>query len=338
MTCYVVVGGFFGDEGKGKIVAYLALNSNVNAAVRVGSINAGHTVTINNKEIKLRIIPSAFINNYAKLYIAAGANISPSVFLKEVELTNTYSRVWIDYNTSIIDQEHVERDRASQYLKEKIGTTGSGVGPAVEDRVKRIAKTAREIDELKPFTIDVAQEVNRIIDDDGTVIIEGTQGTYLSLYHGTYPYVTSRDTTASGICSEAGIGPKRVDEVIVVFKSFVTRVGGGPLEGELSEEEAIKRGWLEIATVTGRKRRSAPFNFNLAKRSVMINSATQIALTKLDSIFPEVRGLRSYYDLPLNAKKFIEEIENTCKVPVTIIGTGPDVHDTIDRRRELKLI
>jgi adenylosuccinate synthase len=338
MTCYVVVGGFFGDEGKGKVVAYLALNDGVNAAVRVGSINAGHTVTINGKEIKLRIIPSAFINKYAKLYIAAGANISPSVFLKEVELTNTYGRVWIDYNTSIISQEHIDRDRTSQYLKEKIGTTGSGVGPAVEDRVKRIAKTAKEIDELKPFIVDVAQEVNEIIDNNGTVIIEGTQGTYLSLYHGTYPYVTSRDTTASGVCSEAGVGPKRVDEVIVVFKSFVTRVGGGPLEGELSEEEAIRRGWFEIATVTGRKRRSAPFNFNLARRSVMINSATQIALTKLDSIFPEVRGIRSYNDLPLNARKFVEEIENTCKVPVTIIGTGPDVCDTIDRRRELKLI
>lgn len=338
MTCYVVVGGFFGDEGKGKIVAYLALSSNVNAAVRVGSINAGHTVTINNKEVKLRIVPSAFINNYAKLYIAAGANVSPSIFLREVEITNTYGRIWIDYNTSIIDQEHVERDRSSQYLKDKIGTTGSGVGPAIEDRVKRIAKTAKEIDELKPFITDVSQEVNMIIDDGGTVIVEGTQGTYLSLYHGTYPYVTSRDTTASGICSEAGIGPKKIDEVIVVFKSFVTRVGGGPLEGELSEEEAMKRGWLEVATVTGRKRRSAPFNFNLAKRSIMINSATQIALTKLDSIFPEAKGLKLYDDLPLNAKKFIEEIENICKVPVTIIGTGPDIYDTIDRRKELKLI
>lgn len=338
MTCYVIVGGFFGDEGKGKVVAYLALSSNVNAAVRVGSVNAGHTVIINGGEIKLRLIPSAFVNNQAKLYIAAGANVNPSIFLKEVELTGTYGRIWIDHNASVIEQIHIERDRASPYLKEKIGTTGSGVGPAIEDRVKRIARTVKDVDELKPFITDVAQEVNEVIDEGKTVIVEGTQGTYLSLYHGTYPYVTSRDTTASGICSEAGIGPKKIDEVIVVFKSFVTRVGGGPLEGELSEEEAVRRGWLEVATVTGRKRRSAPFNFNLAKRSVMINSATQIALTKLDSIFPEVKGLRSYSELPVNAKRFIEEIENTCKVPVTIIGTGPNTYDTIDRRLELKLI
>ena len=105
---------------------------------------------------------------------------------------------------------------------------------------------------------------------------------YISLYHGEYPYVTSKDVTASAACSDVGIGPKNVDEVIVVFKSYVTRVGAGPLENEISEEEINKKGWSEFGTVTGRQRRAAPFNFELAKKACIINSATQIALTKLD--------------------------------------------------------
>ena len=74
---------------------------------------------------------------------------------------------------------------------------------------------------------------------------------YISLYHGEYPYVTSKDVTASAACSDVGIGPKNVDEVIVVFKSYVTRVGAGPLENEISEEEINKKGWSEFGTVTG---------------------------------------------------------------------------------------
>ena len=81
--------------------------------------------------------------------------------------------------------------------------------------------------------------------------MEGTQGTLLSLYHGDYPYVTSKDVSASGICSDVGIGPKRVDEVVVVFKSYTTRVGSGTLEGELTPEETMKRGWQEFGSVTG---------------------------------------------------------------------------------------
>ncbi|MEM2025922.1 MAG: adenylosuccinate synthetase, partial [Desulfurococcaceae archaeon] len=138
--------------------------------------------------------------------------------------------------------------------------------------------------------------------------------------------------TASAVCSEVGIGPKMVDEVIVVFKSYVTRVGGGPLPGELSNEEAEKLGLVEVATVTGRRRRAAPFNYELAKRAVKANSATQLALTRIDTLFPAASRVRRYDDLPREAKDFIDGIEDRLKVPVTIISTGPDVHDTVDLR------
>ncbi|MEM0286406.1 MAG: adenylosuccinate synthetase [Candidatus Methanomethylicaceae archaeon] len=317
---------------RGKIAAYLGLVDNYKIAVRTGSINAGHTVLHEGKEIKLRIVPCAFVNPKTRLLIAAGALFSIKTLFDEIEITNSRERIGIDANSGIITEEHIEKERKDEFLMKVVGSTGSGVGTAMVDRILRIMKLAKDYKELTPFITDVAFEVHDCLDKGEKVLIEGTQGLFLSLYHGTYPYVTSRDVSSSGVCSEVGIGPKDVEEVIVVFKSYVTRVGGGPLEGEISEEEAIKRGWMEIASVTRRKRRSAPFNFKLAERAVKINSATQIALTKLDAIFPECRGIREYEKLPLEAKKFIEEIEEKLKTPVTIIGTGPSTLEVIDRR------
>lgn len=317
---------------KGKIAAYLGLVDNYKIAVRTGSINAGHTVIHEGKEIKLRIIPCAFVNPKTRLLIAAGALFNIKTLFNEIEITNSRERIGIDGNSGIITEEHIEKERRDDFLMKIVGSTGSGVGTAMVDRILRTMKSAKDYGELAPFITDVAFEVHDCMDKGEKVLIEGTQGLFLSLYHGTYPYVTSRDVSASGVCSEVGIGPKDVEEVIVVFKSYVTRVGGGPLEGELSEEEVIKRGWMEIASVTRRKRRAAPFNFKLAERAVKINSATQIAITKLDAIFPECRGIREYEKLPLEARKFIEEIEAGLKTPVTIIGTGPSTLEVIDRR------
>lgn len=198
----------------------------------------------------------------------------------------------------------------------------------------RKLKLAKDYRELEKYLINVPEELLLGIERGDNILVEGTQGTFLSLYHGEYPYTTSRNTTASGILSEAGIGPKYVDEIIVVFKSYVTRVGEGPLEGEISWEEAQKMGIAEVATVTGRKRRSAPFNVKLAKESLKINSATQIAITKLDTIFKDAKGVREYQKLPSNAKKWIEELETELKVPITLIGTGEDALDVIDLRTE----
>ncbi|HEW89867.1 MAG TPA: adenylosuccinate synthetase, partial [Candidatus Bathyarchaeota archaeon] len=222
-------------------------------------------------------------------------------------------------------------------LRERIGTTGSGCGPCNADRALRIARLARDEPRLRPFLTDVPLEVNKAIDEGRNVLLEGTQGTFLSLYHGTYPYVTSKDVTASAICSDVGVGPTKVDDVIVVFKAYVTRVGAGPLPGELSQEEAERRGWAEVASVTGRKRRAAPFNFDLAKRAVMLNGATQVAITKIDVLYPECKGAREFEELPRGAREFIRRVEEELKVPVSLIGTGPEVNEIIDRRVELGL-
>ena len=114
----------------------------------------------------------------------------------------------------------------------------------------------------------------------------------------------------------------------------MTRVGAGPLPGEISKEEALKRGWFETAAGTGRDRRSAPFNFELAKKTAKINGATQAAVTKLDSLFPKCQSARKFDVLPKEAKQFIKEIENQTGISVVLIGTGPEALDIIDRRKQ----
>lgn len=332
MTSTVVVGGFFGDEGKGKIISYLALKDNPSIVVRGGAgPNAGHTIRDGEKIYKVRMLPSGFLNKNAKVMIGPGVVINPDVLLAEIRDFDAQGRSFIDKNCGIIEEKHLSSDSKGD-LKEKIGSTGSGTGPANADRAMRVLKLANEIHSLKPLLIDVPHEINSALESQQNVLIEGTQGTFLSLWHGTYPFVTSKDVTASGICADIGLGPKKVDEVIVVFKSYVTRVGTGPLSKELSLEEAQKKGWSEFGTVTGRQRRAAEFDFELARRAIMLNSATQISITKLDVLFPDCAGKTSFEEISDEAKSFIKNIEDKLKTPVTIIGTGPEINDVIDRR------
>ena len=333
MPCTVIVGAFWGDEGKGKIISYLALKDNIDFCVRTGSVNAAHTVWFEGKKYALHMVPAAFLNPNTRLLIAAGANVDVKTFLDEVELTKVKGRIAIDQNASIIEEKHSAQDKASAVNK-GIGTTGRGVGPALEERVRRTAKLAKDIPELKPYLTDQVQEVNDGLDVGKKVILEGTQGFMLSLFlGGGYPYVTGRDTGASAIASEAGVGPTRVDDVLIVYKSFITRVGAGPLPGEITKEEAQKRGWFEVAAGTGRDRRSAPFDIELARKTAKINGATQAAMTKLDCIFPNCRNARNYDDLPKEAKDFIKEVEDKTEVPIVLIGTGPEAMDIVDRRK-----
>ncbi|MHA1227378.1 MAG: adenylosuccinate synthetase [Candidatus Hodarchaeales archaeon] len=329
MSVIVVVGGFFGDEGKGKIISHLVNNSSLKISlVARGGVgpNAGHTVIINDVTYKLRMVPSGFAGNYVqKLLIGPGVLVNPEVLLKEVNITNTRDKLFCDPNCGIITREHIKKDQTNTHLKEKVGTSGSGTGPANEDRVRRKLPLARDIPELEDYLLDVPAEINRAIDNGESVLIEGTQATHLSLWHGTYPYVTSKDVTASAICSDVGIGPTKVTDVVLVFKAFVTRVGSEkaePLKGQLNEEETKRRGWVEYGTVTGRLRRAAPFDVELAKRSILLNGATKLALTKLDILFPEDSGKTVFEDLSKPAKEWITDIETKIGMKFTWIGTG----------------
>src|SRR5918995_5774464 len=298
MPCNVVVGGFFGDEGKGKIIAYIVKKVNVNT----------------------------------KLAIGAGVLVNPQILLNEIASFQAHGRTFVDPHCGIIKEEHILQDSRESFLKDKVGTTGTGTGPANSDRALRKLSLAMDCSEIKDYLREVSSMIHSDLDKKNNVLLEGTQGTYLSLYHGGYPFVTSKDVTASSVCADVGIGPKSIDEVLVVFKSYITRVGSGPLENELDKEESNKRGWTEYGSVTGRERRSSPFNIHLAKKAIRLNGGTSFALTKMDVLYPECAGITDYSKLPSSAQKFIEEIESELGLKAVLIGTGAEVNAIIDRR------
>lgn len=331
MSVFIVVGGFYGDEGKGKITSYLATNKNFKAIVRAGvGTNAGHTVVHEGKTYKLRTIPSGFMSEDSKLYIGAGTYIKQDILFDEISSTGTENRIFIDYNTGVITDEHIDREKASKHLTDKIGSTCSGSGQAGVDRVLRKLKVAKDYQSLNDFTTDVSAELNDIINNGGSVLVEGSQATFLSVYHGSYPYTTSKDVCASAMLSDVGLGPTKVKEVVLVFKSFVTRVGEGYLKNELTYEESKLRGWDEYGTVTGRPRRAAEFDFELAKKACELNGATQIAITKLDILFPSIKGKKNKTDIPKEVMNFITQIEAYTKVKVKYLSTGPSSDELIE--------
>lgn len=331
----IIVGGQWGDEGKGKIVSYLCLKDKPDIIARAGvGPNAGHTVRYKGKKYALRLTPSGFIYEKARLLIGAGVLVNPDVMVEEIETLGIEKRVGIDSRCGIIEEEHMNRDKTSRHLAGKIGSTGTGCGPANIDRANRSLKQAKDIDKLKPYLTDVPMEVNAALDKGKGVLIEGSQGFGLSLFHGTYPFVTSKDTSAGMAAVDVGIGPRRVKEVMVVFKSFPSRVGAGPFPTEMPVEKAEKLGIVEYGTVTGRRRRSGYFDFDMAKYSAMINSASRIALTCIDYLDRGCKGVNSYEKLSPKAKAFIKEVEEKVGVPVTVISTGPEMNETIDLREE----
>ena len=147
--------------------------------------------------------------------------------------------------------------------------------------------------------------------------------------------MTSKDTSASTVAADVGLGPKSIDEVVMVIKAYTTRVGNGPFPGELSVDEAVKLGFQEYGTVTGRPRRtSKELHFDNLRLAANINSATQIAITKIDVRFAGNEHVREFAKLTKEAQAFVKNVEKELGVPVTLIGTGPDTEDIIDRRKK----
>jgi adenylosuccinate synthase len=336
MPSTIVVGGFFGDEGKGKIIAYLAKHDKPEVVARGGvGPNAGHTVEVEGKKYALRMVPSGFVYESARLLIGAGVLVDPEVFKREVSSFGLKGRVGVDWRCGIIEARHIEEDRKDADLKGKIGTTGTGCGPANAARALRKARQAKDVKELEEFLCDVPREINEVLDHGKGVLVEGTQGFGISLLYGTYPFVTSKDTSASQMAADVGIGPTRVDEVVVVFKSFPTRVGEGPFETQMSEEKATELHIEEYGTVTGRKRRIGRWDGKMAAYSAMINGATTVALSGVDRLDPSCRGVKEYEELSTEVKEFIAKVERDTRVPVKLISTGPEISEIVDLR-ELK--
>lgn len=335
MSCTIIVGGFFGDEGKGKIVAHIAHEDRPTIISRGGvGPNAGHTVTVGEKEYGVRMVPSGFVYPDARLFIGTGVLVDPRVFFHETGQLGVGDRVFVDHRCGIIDEEHIARDRGSEHLSKKIGSTGTGCGPANMDRVNRTGRQAKDVPELAPYLIDVPLELNAAMDRGETVLMEGTQGFGISLYFGTYPFVTSKDTSASQIAADNGVGPTRIDDVIVVFKAYPTRVGEGPFSTEMSMAESDARGIREFGTVTHRQRRIGEWDGKMARYSAMINGCTQAAITGIDRVDPDCAGATSYGQLSGKAKAFLDQAEEEIGCPITLVSTGPELSQIIDLRKE----
>jgi adenylosuccinate synthase len=337
MPVDIVVGGQAGDEGKGKISAYLAVKNKYDYSIRVGGPNAGHTIFFKDRIYTLKTMPGGFVNPGTKLVLGAGTYIITDWLEKEIALTKAGNRLIIDPHAVIIEPRHTAAERADARMMGKIGSVGTGLGAALRDRVDRKPlRFAKDEPRLKKYIKDVPELLNKALAKGSKMLLEGTQGMKLSNLHGEYPYVTSRDTTASTFMGEAGLGPKYAGEVYAVFKPYVTRVGPGLVANEMKDKVKLNKyhtAGREVGSVSGRLRRVGEFEMDVALQTVRINSATRLAITHIDMLEGAdiSRGVRSFTG---EAKKFLGTLEKVCAAypnpKVALISYGPGLHEVLE--------
>ncbi len=328
--CIVVVGAQWGDEGKGKIVD--VLSERANYVVRYqGGANAGHTVVIGDEEFVLHQIPSGILHPEVRCIIGNGVVLDPKTLLAEIhELEerniDVRSRLIVSDRAHLVLPYHKLLEQSAE-RRQKIGTTGRGIGPAYEDKFGRRGIRVGDLHDMERLRVTVGERVTRanhllelwgaearadeaahvrlleslapdllpLTDDAGRaawealrhgkrMLLEGAQGALLDVDHGTYPFVTSSNTTAGGAAVGAGIGLTAIDGVLGVVKAYTTRVGNGPLPTEADEtgSEALRRLGGEFGATTGRPRRCGWFDGVVVRYAVRVNGLTDLAVTKLD--------------------------------------------------------
>ena len=279
MKVDVLLGLQWGDEGKGKVVDVLTPKYDVVTRFQ-GGPNAGHTLEFNGEKYVLRSIPSGIFQGDKVNIIGNGVVLDPALFKAEAEALaqsghDLTKRLYISKKAHLILPTHRLLDAAYEAAKgkNKVGTTGKGIGPTYTDKVSRTgvrvgdillnfkekyaAAVARHeqilkslnfeydlkalepdwfagIEYLKKFTfVDSEHVVNKLLADGKSVLAEGAQGTMLDIDFGSYPFVTSSNTICAGACTGLGIGPNKIGEVYGIFKAYCTRVGAGPFPTEL---------------------------------------------------------------------------------------------------------
>jgi adenylosuccinate synthase len=330
LSCLVVVGAQWGDEGKGKLVDVLAEQADVVARYQ-GGANAGHTVVVGDSQFILRLIPSGILNPQAICLLGNGVVVDPVALFEELDAlvargVATAGRLLVSDRAHLVLPYHKLLDVAGE-RRQRIGTTGRGIGPAYEDKYGRrgirvgdlrdlvetrrllrdgverannllglagmaerasYAEQAELLESIVPRLLPLAADTGRVLHqalgEGKRILLEGAQGALLDVDHGTYPFVTSSNTTAGGAAVGAGIGPTRIDAVLGVVKAYTTRVGSGPLPttAEPAEEEQLRRIGGEFGAVTGRPRRCGWFDASVVRYAARVNGLTALAVTKLD--------------------------------------------------------
>ncbi len=345
MNVDLLLGLQWGDEGKGKIVDFLAPRYNMVARFQ-GGPNAGHTLEFDGIKHVLHQIPSGIFRNDIINVIGNGVVLDPVIFKKEIEALFQFDlkpreNLYISKKTQLITPTHRLLDAAYEKAKgaRKIGSTLKGIGPAYQDKVARLGLRVGDIlsphfrekynrlvekhcsilenhsmdyqlDELeKDFfkAIDFLKEFSLIeseyfihdhIASGSKILAEGAQGSLLDIDFGSYPFVTSSNTTSSGACSGLGIAPNKIGEVYGIFKAYCTRVGSGPFPTELfdTDGERMQEAGHEFGATTGRPRRCGWLDLPALRYAIMINGVTQLFMMKADvlSIFDTVKVCVGY--------------------------------------------
>lgn len=334
MPTTVVLGAQWGDEGKAKIVDYLAADAEVVVRFQ-GGANAGHTVKVAGETHIFHALPVGVLNKGTTCVIGNGVALDPEALFSELDelaqrgTTIAPGQLWVSSCAHVVMPYHKALDRASEASlgSGAIGTTARGIGPTYRDKVDRshafrvmdlmdadlpdrlrvavkaknrlltelydaealdaepiIAETQAFAQRLQPFVTDTSVYLNKALDEGKRMLFEGAQGTLLDIDHGTYPYVTSSNTTAGGACTGSGVGPTRIDEIIGVTKAYMTRVGNGPFPTELHDDEGerIRELGQEYGATTGRARRCGWFDATIARMASRVNGLTGLALTRMD--------------------------------------------------------
>ena len=353
MPINAIVGGQWGDEGKGKVVDLLSKEANIVALYQGGS-NAGHTVYYNNNKLVLHQIPAGILRKKTLCILGNGMVIDPIGIIDETKCLeqnniNFDNRILIDYYAHIVTPIHKLIDKTTEEKSNnKIGTTCKGIGPTYQDKYQRIGiraidlfdvellkskinnrlKLAIDKKEINPEDVNELDlsdfynaciKIKIFINDtfpilfeslEKEILIEGAQGTLLDIDHGTFPYVTSSNCSSAGISTGLGIPGNRLNNIIGIFKAYVTRVGGGPFPTELFDQDGktLQSNGKEFGATTGRPRRCGWFDLVAAKYSVRLNGLTSIALTKLD-ILDSFKSIKVCTHYEFNNKK-INEMSN----------------------------
>jgi adenylosuccinate synthase len=182
------------------------------------------------------------------------------------------------------------RQKLDLVLREKNGVLAKVYNRLPLDADRICGDYLAMVPRLEPLITDTVHLVHEALDRGQPVLFEGAQATFLDLDHGTYPFVTSSNPIAGGVCTGAGVGPRAITRVIGVTKAYLTRVGSGPFPTELHEgdpvgDELVARGH-EFGTNTGRRRRPGWLDAVMLRHAVRLNSCSEIAITKLDVLTP----------------------------------------------------
>lgn len=340
-----LVGAQYGSEGKGVIAAELAHAFDVH--VRTGGPNAGHTFMWGGEKFVARGLPVGWINPRARLLIGPGAVLDPELLIEEIKEVQFHGydlrgRVVVDPKAHVVRKtQHQQEGGVEGRAHREIGSTGEGVGLARMARISRgvlvrdlawgkaqtFADWAGEQEQFEDDGVvisigDTVGMVNRWIDQGRNVLLEGTQGSGLSLTHGPWPYVTSADTNAATMAADAGIAPALVNTILVV-RTFPIRVAGnsGPLEDEISFEMLGVE--PETTTVTKKVRRIGGWDPELYRRAITLNRPIGVAVTFLDYLDPRVKGVEEWDGLTEYVKGWIRGLEDEYGVPVLYATAGP---------------